>query len=331
VDAGTEHADRPGPTRALAVHPRVVVGVDGSPGARAALAWAMVAAARRGAALDVVSAFPVDFYWIDPFLVDRLRVDQLRSDTEARTRELVEAVRREPAVAAEPGTSAVAVEVVVVAGPAAEHLVQLADSATLLVVGSRGRGGVRSALLGSVALHCSTHARGPVVVVHPAAPSGTSPRVVVGVDGSRASLAALVRAAEAAELTGAVLEAVTAFAVPNYWSDLYVVLTESMAELRDGARRRAEAAVVETLGAEPRVPVSVVVMEGPAGDALVEQAEGASLLVVGSRSRSRLPGMVLGSAALHCVVHAGCPVMVVRPQHEAGQVPSAAPLTAATR
>jgi nucleotide-binding universal stress UspA family protein len=279
----------------------------------------MAAAARRGAALDVVSAFPVDFYWIDPYLVNELRVESLRSDTEARTRELVDTVRRDPAVASLPGTSSVAVEVVVVAGGAAEHLVRIADDAGLLVVGSRGRGAVRSAVLGSVALHCSTQARCPVVVVRPA-PETTSPsRVVVGVDGSAASRLAVVRAAEAAEEVGAELEAVAAFAAPNYWSDLYVVLTESIAELRNAARRRAETEVTQVLGEEPRVRVSVVTVEGPAGDALVQQAAGAALLVVGSRSRSRLPGMVLGSAALHCVVHAACPVMVVHPQSDAEQ------------
>jgi nucleotide-binding universal stress UspA family protein len=47
---------------------------------------------------------------------------------------------------------------------------------------------------------------------------------------------------------------------------------------------------------------------------LAERSAGAALLVVGSRSRSRLPGMLLGSVALHCVVHAQCPVMVVHPE-----------------
>ncbi|HJX43135.1 MAG TPA: universal stress protein, partial [Geodermatophilus sp.] len=45
---------------------RVVVGVDGSPGARAALGWALAVAAGTGAPLEVVSAYPVDFYWMDP-------------------------------------------------------------------------------------------------------------------------------------------------------------------------------------------------------------------------------------------------------------------------
>lgn len=313
VDERTSRTDRPGATGGRS-RPRVVVGVDGSAGSRSALTWALAAAGRRGAVLEVVSAFPVDLYWADAHLVDPTRVAALRADAEARTRALVEEVQRVTASA-----DAVPVEVVVVPGAPAEHLVQVAEGAGLLVVGSRGRGAVRSTLLGSVALHCSTHASCPVVVVHQdqdedqdqQAPG--APRVVVGVDGSATSRAALARAAEmAAELDGQV-EAVAAWRLPTYWSDVSVLLLESATELRDAAGQRAQEVVTEVLGPEPRVPVSVVTVEGPAGDALVQRAAGAALLVVGSRSRSRLPGMLLGSVALHCVVHGPCPVVVVRP------------------
>ncbi|GAA4311534.1 universal stress protein [Klenkia terrae] len=318
MDDETEPNDRQGRAGTRSGHPRVVVGVDGSAGSRDALGWALVAAARAGASLEVVSAFPVDFYWTDPYLLDRGRVDSLRSDTGARTRELVEAVRREPGVAAVPGTGDVPAEVTVVAGAPAEHLVRVAEGADLLVVGSRGRGGIRSTLLGSVALHCSTHAACPVVVVHPSTTTGPA-RVVVGVDGSVPSRTALARAAEAAAERGAELEVVAAYDLPNYWSELYVVLAESLEEVQDAARRHAEAAVAEVLGEQPTVPVTVVTVRGTAGEALVQQAAGAELLVVGSRSRNALSGMLLGSVSLHSVVHAPCPVMVVHPAPGAAQ------------
>ena len=63
-----------------------------------------------------------------------------------------------------------------------------------------------------------------------------------------------------------------------------------------------------------RDDVRVVVVEGAAGNAIVRHAAGAELLVVGGRSRSTLPGTVLGSVALHCVVPGPCTVMVVRPR-----------------
>jgi nucleotide-binding universal stress UspA family protein len=66
--------------------------------------------------------------------------------------------------------------------------------------------------------------------------------------------------------------------------------------------------------------VEVSVEAGPAEEVLVRKAADAELLVVGSRSRSILQGVVLGSVALHCVVHAPCPVLVVRPAPEPDQV-----------
>ncbi|WP_164704531.1 universal stress protein [Blastococcus litoris] len=302
---------------------RIVVGVDGSPGARLALAWALRAAAGSGAELLVLSSFPIEVYWLDPYFVDPRRIDAIREDTEARARVLVDEVRRDPGV---PATTEVAVHVVALAGPAAPNLVQHSATADLLVVGSRGRGGVRSTVLGSVALHCAAHADCPVVVVRPSpedAP-GAAPRVVVGLDDSAHGRAALVSAVTEARRVGARAEAVLAYEEPTYWSDLYAVMTPPPGQTRAQALDRAEAVVGEVLGAD-RDAVDVTVTAGPAAEALVRAAQGAQLLVVGSRSRSTLPGMVLGSVALHCVVHAPCPVMVVRP---GGSSETAAPTAA---
>jgi nucleotide-binding universal stress UspA family protein len=305
----------------------VVVGVDGSPGARAALEWAWAAAARRGAPLHAVSAFPVDDYWADPLLLDAGRVETLRSDTAARLTALVAEIRA--AAGPEEGAAEVQVDVTVVAGAPAEHLVQVSEGAGLLVVGSRGRGGVRSTLLGSVALHCATAADCPVVVVHPASapaalPAGagnSSPRVVVGLDESEAAQAALMRAVDLADELDAEVEAVVAVQVPVYWGESAAVVPVPLPEVREQALARARERVAELAG-RSRVPIHVLAEEGPAGAVLVQRSAGAALLVVGSRSRSRLPGMLLGSVALHCVVHAPCPVMVVHP--EAAGRPSAA-------
>jgi len=306
---------------------RIVVGVDGSPGARLALAWALSAAPGRGADLLVLCAFPVEAYWLDPYFIDPRRVGAIREDTEARARGLVQEVLGEPGVSAVAATAEVPVHVVAVPGAAAPSLVQHSASADLLVVGSRGRGGIRSTMLGSVALHCAAHAECPVVVVHPAAsgsaPEGaTAPRVVVGLDDSPHARGALVTALAEAGRRGARLEAVLAYEEPNYWSDMYAVMTPPPGQSRTQALERAESLVAEVLGAN-RTAVDAVVGEGPAGETLVRHAAGAELLVVGSRSRSTLPGMVLGSVALHCVVHATCPVMVVRPTPAPAQAAAA--------
>lgn len=299
--------------------PRVVVGVDGSPPSRAALIWGLREAAASGARVEVLSAYPIDFYWTDPILIDTGRLAGIRTGTEDRAREFVAEARRDPAVAAVAGAADVPVEVVVTGGAAAGHLVDRARGARTLVVGSRGRGAVRSALLGSVALHCITHAPCPVVVVHDGVARPPA-RVVVGLDDAEASRAVLARAVREAERLDAELEAVAVAPLADYWGYTYGMTATLSNELREGAREAAQAIVDEVLGADPRV--SVHVMEGDPGEILVGRAEGAALLVVGSRSRSTLAGTVLGSVALHCALRAPCPVMVVHPQPAPAAVPT---------
>ena len=279
---------------------RVVVGVDGSPGARAALVWAMADAARRGTRLQVVSTFPVEIYWADPHLVDDRRIEAVRIDTEARVGALVDEV------ATEAGGAPVPEDVLVTPGPAAHRLLTAAGGADLLVVGSRGRGSVRSTVLGALALHA-------VVVVHPRAePPAVPPRVVVGVDGSDVSRDALVRALAEAGRVGAELSVLAAYSPAIYWSDAYEALIPPPERMRVAAQQAAETLVSAVTAGRSTVPVATTAVEGPAGEVLVHAAEGADLLVVGGRGHGAIRGMLLGSVALHCVVHAPCPVMVVR-------------------
>ena len=270
---------------------------------------------------------------VDAYLVDPNRLDAVRADTDTRTRAMVDEARRNPAVTAVTGADSVEVQVAVVAGAAAEHLVNAAEDADLLVVGSRGRSGVRSTLLGSVALHCTTHARCPVVVVHPL--SGSAPeagrKVVVGLDDSDMSREALRHAVAEAGRLGAEVEGVVAFHPVSPWSELYTLGAPLGGELEEHARRRGEAMVAEVLGTFPdgsTPKVRVVAVEGPPGYVLIRRAQDAALLVVGSRSRSRLRGMVLGSVALDCVVHGTGPVMVVHPDGALASALLAAPAQA---
>ena len=293
---------------------RIVVGVDGSADARLALTWALGEAARRRATVDVVTAYPIDFYWIDPYLLDQRRLIALRADTEARARAFVEEVRQTPGILAQAGTAELDVSVRVCAGAPAVHLVHHAEGADLLVVGSRGRGAVRSAVMGSVALHCAAHAPCQVAVVHPdAAPVSEPPRVVVGLDDSDHARRALTAAVAEAVPLGARVEAVLAYEAPHYWSDLYAITMPPAGETQEAALRRGQTIVDEVVGAEPPVEVRVHAVEGHPARVLMDRASGARLLVVGSRSRSELEGVVLGSVALHAVMHAPCPVLVVRP------------------
>jgi nucleotide-binding universal stress UspA family protein len=315
---------------------RVVVGVDDSPGARAAFRYAFVAAARRHAALDVVTAYPVNLPWAWDATLDVPDVDALRKAMNREAEELRSAVRGDvPAVADVP------VRVLVGRGTAAEVLVEESGRADLLVVGSRGRGAARSALLGSVALHCVTAAHCPVVVVHePArdvsrqeatAGRAEAPRVVVGVDGSPESKAARVAALGEAATTGAVVEAVAAYSLDDSRADSDGATTLTEDEVSARVRDRLAATVDEVHAGLPDAirsrlsGVRALVVDGRPADALLEQARDAQLLVVGNRGHSVLRGLMLGSVALSCALHAGCPVMVVH----GAPVPDAATMTVA--
>ena len=136
---------------------RIVVGVDGSPGSRAALEWAVDEARRRGDRVEAVMT------WQDPptyvevpvtWAVDRTEIE------EATNRALREAIASLGDHGVDQG-----VHGVVSHGRAAPTLLHRAEGADLLVVGTRGHGGFAGVLLGSVSLHVVSHAPCPVVVV----------------------------------------------------------------------------------------------------------------------------------------------------------------------
>ncbi|MGY1833084.1 universal stress protein [Geodermatophilus sp. SYSU D01180] len=280
---------------------RVVAGFDGSPVGRAAVVWALAAAERAGTGLEVVTVLPAADSWAEDDLLDPARVDLVRSDAAAHVRDLVDEQQRQ-----------VPVTTTVVPGRPVEELVARSADAGLLVVGSRGRGATRSTLLGSVALGCVPRAPCPVVVVHPAVPGPGRPRVVVGLDDTDGAREVLWRGAAEAGRMGADLDVVVARREPEHWGDLRSAATPVRGETGAHAAWRAETLVRAELGARPDVRVSV--RTGPPAEVLVHAAQGAALLVVGSRSRSRLGGMLLGSTALHCVVAAPCPVLVLHPR-----------------
>jgi nucleotide-binding universal stress UspA family protein len=247
----------------------------------------------------------------------------IRGEAHDRARALLDEVRADPEVSAVHGAEQVAVTLVVSERPAAPELVDRSRDAVLLVVGSRGRGAVRSALLGSVALHCATHAACPVVVVHPAAvPAGRTARVVVGVDGSAGSLEALTAAIEEAARLGATVDAVTTYQSAEDRTDLESMLVPSVEAIRsrlgDVVREQLDAALTEVArrGIAPVPEVRIGVVEGAPGEVLTRRARGADLLVVGCRGRGAFRALLLGSIALDCVIHAPCPVMVVHPEGE---------------
>jgi nucleotide-binding universal stress UspA family protein len=134
------------------------------------------------------------------------------------------------------------------------------------------------------------------------------PRVVVGVDGSTQSKAALRWAAQIAEGVGARLVAVTAWDWPYTYGIAAMPIVWNPAE--DMARVLSNA-VKEALGAGRAADVEELTLEGGAARVLLDTSEGAVMLVVGSRGHGGFAGLLLGSVSANVAEHATCPVLVV--------------------
>lgn len=139
-------------------------------------------------------------------------------------------------------------------------------------------------------------------------------RIVVGIDGSDHARRALQHAVEEAQRRGARLDVVHTYQIPIYWgpagygAPIPGVSTEE-------AERAAHEVIDQCLGHEVPADVEVerIVTHGPPAQALLEVAEGADLLVVGSRGLGGFRGLLLGSTSQQVITHAPCPVLVVRP------------------
>ncbi|AEW99532.1 universal stress protein [Streptantibioticus cattleyicolor] len=135
------------------------------------------------------------------------------------------------------------------------------------------------------------------------------PRIVVGIDGSAPSKAALRWAMRQAELSGAVVEPVLARREPL---ESWYGLAENQSYYDEAAGNYLAEVVDEVLGADRAGEVRPKVVQGHAAAVLVEAAQGADLLVIGHRGLGGLAGSLLGSVSRYCVQHATCPVVVVR-------------------
>ena len=143
-----------------------------------------------------------------------------------------------------------------------------------------------------------------------AAPDGRA-RVVVGVDGSPASLAALGRGVEEAILRHAVLHVVHAWQYPfDMTATSYTAVPVPAGEMEQWAEQVIDDALAAA-GVDDKVEVVRQATNGGASLVLAEAARGAQLLVVGTRGHSRLTGLFLGSVSQYLAVHAPCPVLVV--------------------
>jgi nucleotide-binding universal stress UspA family protein len=283
--------------------PRIVVGVDGSKGSQTALKWAIEEAHLRGASIEAVYAWSSQ-YGAGGFAPPLLRVAQ--DDAER-------ALLEHAVGAVADGTEDVVIGRHAVHGPTASTLIDAARDADLLVVGSRGRGGFAALLLGSVSHRVLSEAPCPVAVVPAdACIRGGYQRVVVGVDGSAASGAALRWAVDEARRRHADLEVfhtwsfpLTAFLPGTSAADVSIDDMDAAAlELLHGATEAVD---------HDGVSIHYRVREGSVAHELTKAAHFADLLVIGSRGTGGVKTFMLGSTSYQCATHAECPVVVVPP------------------
>ncbi|ANP51328.1 nucleotide-binding universal stress UspA family protein [Streptomyces griseochromogenes] len=139
------------------------------------------------------------------------------------------------------------------------------------------------------------------------------PRIVVGVDGSPSSYAALRWAVRYAGLVGGSVDAVVAWELPGLqgWSGPAVDMDVD----EDDARERMRQELADVLGEGTARSVTTHVVHGNPADVLLRAAEGAEVLVVGSRGRGGFTRALLGSTSQHVSQHASCPVVIVRADH----------------
>lgn len=288
-------------------HGLVLVGVDGSPGAVAALDWAAEEAHRRGAPIELLYAEtptpPV--VGIEPAPVSSL-------PEEPEPRFLEEARRR--VLDAHPDLDVRATPTL--GGPAAS-LIERSTDADLVVVGAHGRSMIARLLLGSVSHHVATHAACTAVVVRGPAPDPEAP-VAVGVDDSPTARHALEVAFEEASLRGVPL------LVFHAWQDMPATgygVWAPPPTLVDELRAQAEGLVATVLLGWPEkypdVEVHSRIEHTHPVTAVVEESARAQLVVLGAHGRGQFAGMTFGSVPSAAVREAACPVMVVRsPRHE---------------
>jgi nucleotide-binding universal stress UspA family protein len=143
--------------------------------------------------------------------------------------------------------------------------------------------------------------------------SGTGQYVVVGVDGSPESVAALAWAGRYAVATGATVRAIRAWHFPDVIG--FPPEEKAPAQVTDQVKDQQKQELTEAIAKarlDPSAQVEAEIVNGHPAEALIEESNRASLLVVGHRGHGGFHGMLTGSISIHCVNHANCPVVVVR-------------------
>jgi nucleotide-binding universal stress UspA family protein len=281
---------------------QITVGYDGAVPSLQAVRWAAIEARKRGAGLRIVSCFDVPL--AGQAVGGWAATEAYESLLEATQSSLAETKRFVSTLAPE-------LEIVTeaFAGPAAWALVDSVDPHDLIVLGASGHRGATAILLGSTPRYVVRHSPCPVVVVRGAASRGRPDRVVVGVDGSPASVRALQWAGDEADLHDVGL------VIVHGWTYPYVPIDTASSQVRDLANVDAACLLdreVESARERFRAEITSQLVESGPANALLETVRDGDLLVVGSRGRGAFAANLFGSTVNTVLDRCAVPVVVVR-------------------
>jgi nucleotide-binding universal stress UspA family protein len=285
----------------------IIAGTDGSDRSASAVEWAADEAAYRDHTLHIVHSIP----WLYGTPIDP-RSGIATEDEIARGQKVLDAAVSKAHEQA-PG---VRIDSELMAGSAAQILLDRGRGATMIVVGAHGSGLLARLPLGSTALQVVTHSTVPVVVVREPEPVA-SHEITVGVDATEAAGPALRFAFEEAAVRKARLCAVHTWAHPSSIgpSDMRPLIYDPII-VTDQERQQLGESLATWREEFPDVEVRCEVVHGRPVRILAGASTRSDLLVVGTRGRGGFPGLRLGSvshAMLHC---AHCPVAVVPPMFQ---------------
>ncbi|MFF7475163.1 universal stress protein [Streptomyces sp. NPDC008092] len=290
----------------------VIAAADGSDDSLRALDWAVQAARKRDAPLRVVHVRQYAA-WGQP---DVLVAGEPDEGGDPVLDEIRDRLRT--------GAVGLTVEYVALEGAPSALLPELGSDAQLLVLGSRGRGGFASLLLGSNGMAAARDAACPVVVVprpgrevHAELPAEPGPRVVVGLDVDSPDDATLAFAFAEAVRRGARLQVIAAYPWPvQSWFAAGEIVPPAVDqdEVEDETRTLAEGFLAPYLKDRPNLRTEVLALPGDAAGLLVSASKDAALVVVGRHRRRLLaPARMMGSVTHAVLLHAAAPIAVVPP------------------
>lgn len=280
-----------------------IVGLDGSDCASNALEWAASNVDGRGTSLELVTAWQTPVAGVYPMSSP---VTVAIDDTElhdAAAHDVAEVAARLGERLTLPVTAALG------HGGPAQVLLEASESAAVLVIGSRGRGGFARLLLGSTSTQCATHASVPTIVVPGDAEPAAVATIVVGCDGSPNSMAALRWAIDFAPSGGTVV-------VVWVWDATPLAVGADAFFFPDASDLAAERFhhLVDTVAAQARaggVTIEREFVRGTPRSALATQAENSDLVVVGARGHGAVGAALLGSVSTWLLHHVHRPIAVV--------------------